>query len=174
MIQESPPIPRLRYNAQIVKKDARRKSGEPSQHPGANARKNLCFGCGKDNLDGMRLKFTVDATGKRFVSRFRLTKRYTGPPGHCHGGIIATILDEAMSKLNRLFQTSAATWRMTVEYLRPVPLHAPLQVWSRNVSRRGRRFTHSAEIRDEKGTVLARSRGVFVVLDSKHVFRGGR
>jgi acyl-CoA thioesterase FadM len=76
-----------------------------------------------------------------------------------------------MSKLNRVNQTSAATSRMTVEYLRPVPLHRPLEVWSQTVSRRGRRLTYSAEIRDEKGHVLARSRGVFVVLHPEHVFR---
>jgi uncharacterized protein (TIGR00369 family) len=169
MIQESPAIPRLRYNAQIVKNNVNQKSAK--KRPEAARRKNFCFGCGKDNPDGMGLKFAIDGRGKQFVSRFRLSKRYTGPPGHCHGGIIATILDEAMSKLNRLYQTSAATSRMTVEYLRPVPLHTPLQVRSRNMSRRGRRFMHAAQILDEKGTVLARSHGVFVALDPEHVFR---
>jgi len=48
------------------------------------------------------LKFCADAAGKHYRCRFRLGKRYTGPPGHCHGGIIATILDDAMSKLNKL------------------------------------------------------------------------
>ena len=134
-------------------------------------KKNTCFACGPDNPSGMHLKFAADETGKKFVCRFRLSKRYTGPPGHCHGGIIATILDDAMSKLNRLFEASAATARMTVEFLRPVPLHTPLQVWSRNISKRGRRLTHAAEIRDEKGTVLARSRGMFVILNPEHAFR---
>ena len=133
--------------------------------------KNFCFGCGRDNAAGMRLKFTLDETGKQFVCRFRLAKRYTGPPGYCHGGVIATILDEAMAKVNRLFDAPAPTSRMTVEYLRPVPLNKPLEVWSRNLNKRGRRLTHSAEIRDEKGTVLARSRGVFVILGARHVFR---
>jgi acyl-CoA thioesterase FadM len=75
-----------------------------------------------------------------------------------------------MSKLNRLYDAPAATSRMTVEYLRPVPLRTPLQVRSRNISKRGRRLTHTAEIRDEKGTVLARSRGVFVIICAGHVF----
>ena len=136
--------------------------------------KNFCFGCGKDNPSGMRLKFTLDDTGKNFVCHFRLGKRYTGPPGYCHGGVIATILDEAMAKVNRLFDVPAPTSRMTVEYLRPVPLNRSLEVWSRNVSRRGRRLTHVAEIRDEQGTVLARSRGVFVIISKKHVFRSSK
>jgi uncharacterized protein (TIGR00369 family) len=137
----------------------------------SNERKpNFCFGCGRDNGSGMRLRFAVDETGRQSLCHFRLSKRYTGPPGHCHGGIIATILDEAMSKLNRLFDAPAPTSRMTVEYLRPVPLNRPLEVWSKNVSKRGRRLTHRAEIRDENGTVLARSRGIFVIITPKHVF----
>src|SRR5678815_2705005 len=79
--------------------------------------KNYCFACGTNNPGGMKLKFVYDEESNAFVSRFRLGKRYTGPPRHCHGGIIATILDEAMGKVNRLFDAPAATSRMTVEYL---------------------------------------------------------
>jgi len=117
----------------------------------------------------MRLKFFREQ--ERFICHFRLGRRYTGPPGHCHGGIIATILDEAMSKLSKLRDVVAATSRMTVEYLRPVPLHRKLRVESRESGKRGRRLTRFAEILDEKGTVLARSRGVFVIIDPERVFR---
>src|SRR3954447_3672379 len=137
-------------------------------------KKNLCFACGKDNPHGMHLKFFLDRERNHFVSRFRLNKRYTGPPGHCHGGIIATILDDAMSKLNKLRDQPAATARMTVEYLKPVPLHKPLRVESREISKRGRRLTRIAEIFDEQGTVLARGRGVFVLLNAGHAFRKRR
>jgi len=134
------------------------------------AKKNFCFACGQDNLEGMRLKFHLDDADKRFVCRFRLGKRYTGPPRHCHGGIIATILDDAMGKLNKLRDVLAMTAKMTVEYIKPVPLYKPLRVESREISKRGRRLTHIAEILDEKGTVLARSRGVFVIVDPQRVF----
>jgi uncharacterized protein (TIGR00369 family) len=134
------------------------------------AKKNFCFACGQDNLEGMRLKFLLDDARKRFVCRFRLGKRYTGPPRHCHGGIIATILDDAMGKLNKLRDVLAMTAKMTVEYIKPVPLYKPLRVESREISKRGRRLTHIAEILDEIGTVLARSRGVFVIVDPQRVF----
>ena len=64
-----------------------------------------------NNPDGMRLKFTLDEERQTFVCRFRLSKRYTGPPGHCHGGIIATILDDAMGKVNKLRHVIALTKR---------------------------------------------------------------
>lgn len=119
----------------------------------------------------MHLKFFLDREHNHFVANFRLSKRYTGPPGHCHGGIIATILDDAMSKLSKLRDVIAATSRMTVEYRRPVPLNKRLRVESREISKRGRRLTRVAEIIDEKGAVLARSRGIFVIIDPARVFR---
>lgn len=133
-------------------------------------KKNFCFACGEDNPGGMRLQFHLDESGKHFVSRFRLGKRYTGPPRHCHGGIIATILDDAMGKMNKLRDVLAMTASMTVDYLKPVPLHKPLRVEARELHKRGPRLTHAAEILDEKGTVLARSRGVFKIIDPERVF----
>src|SRR6059036_1991934 len=74
--------------------------------------KNFCFACGMSNPDGMPLKFVFDEGRDRFVCRFRLSKRYTGPPGHAHGGIIATILDEAMGKVNKLRQVVYLSHRL--------------------------------------------------------------
>ena len=133
-------------------------------------KKNYCFACGKDNPDGMHLKFTIDRERKHFVSSFRLSKRFTGPPGYCHGGIIATILDDAMSKLNKLRDVIAATSQLKVEYLKPVPLRTPLRVESRELTKRGRRLIHRAEILNQEGRVLARGRGVFVIIDANRVF----
>lgn len=133
-------------------------------------KKNFCFVCGPENPEGMHLKFHTDQIEGRVSCGFRLGKRYTGPPAHCHGGIIATILDDAMSKLNKVYGVVAVTSKMTVEYLRPVPLYKRLQVESHHVSRRGRRLKHVAEIRDPGGTVLARSHGVFIAIDPKKVF----
>ena len=134
-------------------------------------KKNYCFACGKDNPKGMHLKFTLDRDRKHFVSNFRLSKRFTGPPGYCHGGIIATILDDAMSKLNKLRDVIAATSELRIEYLKPVPLRTPLRVESRELRKSGRRLIHTAEILDQKGSVLARGRGVFVIINPKDVFK---
>jgi uncharacterized protein (TIGR00369 family) len=136
----------------------------------APARKSFCFACGPDNPDGMRLKFEIDESKRQTSCTFRLGKRYTGPPKHCHGGIIATILDDAMGKLNRLCNVVAVTSKMTVEYLRPVPLETRLRVESRHLRKRGRMLTHVAQIVDRHGTVLARSRGVFIAIDPERVF----
>src|SRR5712692_11129123 len=132
--------------------------------------KNYCFACGKNNPEGMRLKFTFDQERDCFVCRFRLGKRYTGPPGHAHGGIIATILDEAMGKVNKLHHVVALTREMTVEYLKPVPLHKPLRVEGREIEVRGTKHVNAAEILNEENEVLARSRGIFIAIDPEQMF----
>jgi uncharacterized protein (TIGR00369 family) len=132
--------------------------------------KNYCFACGRNNPEGMRLKFTYDEERDRFVCRFRLGKRFTGPPGHCHGGIIATLLDEAMGKVNKLRHVIALTSQITVDYLKPVPLKQPLRVESREVRVRGRKHVNMAEILNEKGEVLARGQGLFIAIDPKRMF----
>ena len=138
--------------------------------PYVRLQKNYCFACGKNNPEGMRLNFSYDGEHDCFVCRFRLSKRYTGPPGHSHGGIIATILDEAMGKVNKLRHVIALTSRITVDYLKPVPLNKPLRVESREVGVRGRRHTNMAEILNEKGEVLARSKGLFIAIDPHRMF----
>ena len=122
----------------------------------------------------MRLKFIYDGSRDRFVCRFRLGKRFTGPPGYGHGGIIATILDEAMAKLNHPRQVVAMTAQITVDYLKPVPLYAPLRVESAEVSVRGRRRMRTAEILNQQGQVLAHSRGVFVTIDPERILQARR
>jgi uncharacterized protein (TIGR00369 family) len=132
--------------------------------------KNYCFACGKNNPAGMRLRFSYDEERDCFVCRFRLSKRYTGPPGHAHGGIISTILDEAMGKVNKLRHVVALTSTITVDYLKPVPLNKPLRVESRELRVRGRYHTNAAEILNQKGEVLARSRGLFIAIDPHKMF----
>lgn len=132
---------------------------------------NHCFGCGPDNPDGLRLKFVPGEDGKSFLCRFKLPSRYVGPPGHAHGGIIATILDEAMGKVNKLRQVVALTREMKVEYLRPVPLGKTLIAEGREKYVRGREHINVAEIRNEAGLVLARSRGKFIAIDPVKMFK---
>jgi uncharacterized protein (TIGR00369 family) len=124
--------------------------------------KNFCFGCGKDNAQGMKLKFEIDDENRLVRGSFRLTGRYEGPPAHAHGGIIAVLIDEAMGKLNRPENIVALTAEMTVEYLRPVPLRKKIAIEARPTNHNGRHYWRECTIRDEHGTLLARGKGRFV------------
>ena len=148
----------------------KKSTGHGHDTPYLRLQKNHCFACGMNNPEGMHLKFTYDEDRDCFVCRFRLSKRYTGPPGHAHGGIIATILDEAMGKVNKLRHVIALTSQITVNYLKPVPLNKPLLVESREVRVHGRHHINMAEILNPKGEVLARGRGLFIAIDPHKMF----
>ena len=75
-----------------------------------------------------------------------------------------------MGKANKLRNVVAVTKEMTVEYLKPVPLEQPLRVEGREVSVHGRQHINAAEILDENGEVLARSRGTFIAIDPEKMF----
>ena len=133
-------------------------------------RKNFCFCCGPDNPEGMHLKFYFDEPNRRTYCNFKLSRRYQGPPGHAHGGIIATILDDAMGKVNKMRSVVALTKSMTVEYMRPVPLGEKLLVEGTEEKVEGRKHTNIAAIKNEAGEVLARSTGLFIAIDAEAMF----
>ena len=122
-----------------------------------------CFGCGQTNKSGLRLKFFV-GEDQRILCRVRIPRRFQGPPGYVHGGVIATLLDEAMSKSNRQFGVLAMTRQMEVEYLKPVPLSTPIEISARHVSASGRKHHCEAEIAAADGTVLARGKALFIAI----------
>lgn len=123
---------------------------------------NGCFGCGGANERGMRLTFEQDDKARCVRGTFRLGAEYAGGAGFLHGGIIATLLDEAMGKVNRFRGVRAVTAELNVEYLRPVPVEQEIVVEAREVETKGRNLFHVGEIRSVKGDVLARGRGRFV------------
>ncbi len=135
------------------------------RHDLAGSPLNRCFGCGDANECGLQLHFYVEDE-TRVLCRFTLPERFQGPPGHAHGGIIATLLDEAMSKANRLRGLVAMTRHMAVDYRKPVPLGAELLVegWSERdtTSDSGRKHRCTAELRDASGTVMAHATGIFI------------
>jgi uncharacterized protein (TIGR00369 family) len=135
---------------------------EPLQHGALHH----CFGCGQQNKTGLRLKFFVDAE-RQIVCLVRVPRRFEGPPGHVHGGVIATLLDEAMSKANRQFGVLAMTRQMEVEYLKPVPLLTPLTLTAHRVSVNGRLNRCEARITDQKGAILAQANALFIAVTPK-------
>jgi len=139
---------------------------EDQLHPLAHGALNHCFGCGQQNRTGLRLRFFTNEAGE-VVCPVKLAARFQGPPGHAHGGIIATLLDEAMSKANRARQVVAMTRSLEVEYLRPVPVGIRLELKSRHLRAEGRKHFCEAELTNESGEVLARGRALFIAIDPK-------
>jgi acyl-coenzyme A thioesterase PaaI-like protein len=136
--------------------------------PTIDEQSNHCFACGPHNPQGLHLNFHIDPSDPHHPQAsavVHLPRAYEGAPGYLHGGIIATLLDEAMSKLNRPLQLLAMTRHMEVDYLRPAPIDTPLSLTARHLRREGRKLFHTAELILPDGTPLARAKALFVVLD---------
>jgi uncharacterized protein (TIGR00369 family) len=128
---------------------------------------NKCFGCGGANDGGMKLTFTQDNVNRRIVGKFILGPRYQGGGGMGHGGIIATLLDEAMGKVCRFREARAVTAEMNIQYLKPVHVDDEIIVEAFETGVKGRNIFQSGEIRNAAGDVLARGTARFVVLAQK-------
>ncbi len=126
---------------------------------------NPCFGCGGANSRGMHLAFEQDDSTRRIRGRFRLGPEYQGGAGFIHGGIIATLLDEAMGKVNRFENLRAVTAELTIEYLKPVPVDQEISIEAFQERKEGRQLFHAGEIRNQAGVLLARGRGRFVAVN---------
>ena len=129
--------------------------------PMACTAQNRCFGCGPANPTGLRLEFLL-AADSSVVCLVTIPDAFEGPPGYLHGGILATLLDETMSKAVRARGLTAMTRQMEIDYLRPVPSCVPLRMEGRVVRTEGRKHWTEAKILNVKGTALAEGKGLFV------------
>lgn len=129
--------------------------------PMVHSASNRCFGCGQANPIGLHLEFCLAGDGS-VVSLAAIPDTREGPPGYLHGGIIATLLDEAMSKAVRARGLIAMTRRLEVDYLRPILSGASIRIEGRVVRDEGRKHWVEARVLDGGGVALAEGHGLFI------------
>jgi uncharacterized protein (TIGR00369 family) len=127
----------------------------------AHAAQNRCFGCGQANPSGLHIEFLL-AEDHSVVSLPTISDSFEGPTGYLHGGIIATLLDETMSKAIRAGGFTAMTRQMEVNYLRPIPSNSPLRLEGRLTSTEGRKHWAEAKILNQDRVTLAEGKGLFI------------
>ncbi len=118
-----------------------------------------CFVCGKDNPDGLRLDFRMD--GERGAAEAAVTfpERYQGWETVVHGGLQATVLDEAMIKAAWAKGQRSVTGEMTVRYIKPVRTGTPYLVRGRVTGSKGKITLAESELVNMDGEVAARATG---------------
>ena len=121
----------------------------------------FCFGCSRDNPDGLHLRFF--RAGDGVCCDATLGPTYQGATEIIHGGIQAVLLDEASCAAAVFTRgTYVVTGRLAIRYHRPCPTGAPLHARARVVADDGRYFTIAAELRREGAdAVLTSSEGRF-------------
>lgn len=128
-----------------------------------------CFACGTANPIGLKLQFYRE--GEAVCTDIALEEHYEGWHNMVHGGIISTVLDEVMSWTIIVFKrVFFVTRKMEVKYLKPVQIGTPLTVKGRLVGdSRPPLISVRGEVFGPNGTLLARSRGEFVVVPEEEL-----
>ncbi len=123
---------------------------------------NGCFVCGKSNPIGLKLEFAFE--GDEYVTYFTPRKEHQGWVGIVHGGLVATVLDEVMTRSIHVRGINAVTGEMTIRLKRPAPIGRRLRFAGKLDEERAnsRVILCSAKATDEDGTLLAEATGKIV------------
>jgi len=112
----------------------------------------LCFACGKNNPVGLKLKFNQG--NDEAVSDFTISEAYQGWDGVVHGGILCTILDEAIA-YTHFPDIKAVTVETRVRFRHPAPCGIPMTVHAKLVKKTRKLLNAIAVITLKDGTVIA-------------------
>lgn len=125
-----------------------------------------CLVCGRDNPHGLRLDLFVDPETSAVRVTFTPRPEHIGFEGVVHGGVIATVLDEAM--------VWCATWtgrrfcvcaELTTRFVKEAAVGRALLVQTKIESNRSRLIMTSAEVRDaESGELVATGSAKYIPL----------
>ena len=115
----------------------------------------FCFGCGRNNPIGLKLQFTKE--GDTVSAEYTPDKAYQGWPGLLHGGILACLLDEAMSHAAYTTGNTCLTASITIRQRQPIKLETPLVVTAR-ITRHSRKLIETeGRVSLKDGTLVAES-----------------
>ncbi|NLJ76309.1 MAG: PaaI family thioesterase [Peptococcaceae bacterium] len=124
---------------------------------------NICFGCSPNNPIGLKMVFEHD--GEICRSRFTAGPEHQSWNDVVHGGLLATMMDEAMGKWLWEHGLVAMTAEMTVRYSAAVPVGAELTIESSLVSQKRRLLVMAASVTLPDGTVAARAKAKFLKVE---------
>lgn len=129
-----------------------------------------CFACGINNPVGLKLRFYQTAPDE-VTAEITPPADYEGFPGILHGGITASILDEAVCRAHMgtdpLTTPLLYTAELNVKYKQKIPVGQPLRV----VGKQGKRMRwivqSTAYIYSADGTLLAEASATLVDLPNQ-------
>jgi acyl-coenzyme A thioesterase PaaI-like protein len=125
-----------------------------------------CCVCGKPHVDGLGLTFHDDGNGG-VEATWSCDKRWQGYPGRAHGGVIAMVLDGAMTHCLFARDITAVTGRMNVRYRQPLRLEEPAVIRATVQSQSPPLFLVTSEIR-QNDQVVARAEAKFMQMTPEH------
>ena len=121
----------------------------------------VCFACGASNANGLKLQFRVDDDGS-VIADWTPADIWEGYQGIIHGGIVSTVLDEAMSKAVAAATQPALTCHLEVRLRRAVAPGESLVVRAWVVKKRKRYIRVEADLRDRLNQERAHAWATFL------------
>jgi acyl-coenzyme A thioesterase PaaI-like protein len=122
-----------------------------------------CFACGRDNPIGLKLRF--EYTDEGVVAQFIPAKEYQGFVNILHGGIITTLLDEAMAHAVIAKGRQGVTARLEVKFKKPVVMDEMIVIKGQILWEKGRIIKASAEIHQSE-EIKATATADFFIMDT--------
>jgi acyl-coenzyme A thioesterase PaaI-like protein len=122
-----------------------------------------CFVCGSRNPQGLRLCFAPDGD-RAVVAVWRTKEVWEGFRGVIHGGIVSTVLDEAMSKAVAAAGICAVTCELRIRLRQRVEVAEELRIRGWVVEKRKRRIAAEATLNDSDGLERAHAWAIFLEL----------
>lgn len=122
---------------------------------------SLCYGCGKNNPIGLQMAFTWDGTSAR--AEFLPTRYHQGWPGIVHGGIICTLLDEAMGYVTWFLGLHCVTAKFEMRIRMTTPIDEKLLVSASVVQKTRRLMRIGAAVSLADGRPVAEGTGLMYV-----------
>jgi acyl-coenzyme A thioesterase PaaI-like protein len=130
-----------------------------------------CFVCGQHNPYGLHLVFRLE--NNSIVADFQPREEHQGFPGIIHGGIVASVLDEALGRTSILAERPewTMTGRLEIRYRRYVPYGQLLRVRAFLGMQRRKMLqaTGVLTLADDENTILAEAQGAFLALPDDKV-----
>ena len=125
-----------------------------------------CFVCGYENPIGLHVHPHVE--GNAVVIRFTPRQEHCGFRGALHGGISASLLDEAMFWAAAIgLHRTVVTAELQVRYKKPVPIDVPVRVEAHLLRAKRRTARTRGLILDENGTVLVEAEGRYLSIQTE-------
>ena len=112
-----------------------------------------CFACGSANDCGLHLSF--DYRDGRLKVLYKTEERFQGYKDILHGGITATLIDEAASHLAFRKGHLTVTAEIKIKYLKPVPIGEIISVECEEKYLRGKILSVSSAVCSSSGIPLA-------------------
>ncbi|XP_061574360.1 acyl-coenzyme A thioesterase THEM4 [Cololabis saira] len=96
-----------------------------------------------------------------------------GPPGHVHGGAIATMIDTVTGTHASLLCAPVVTANLSIDYRSPIPLGSTVLIESTVDKREGRKTFISCKVTSTDGSKLhTEATALFVSISVSHLLRG--